>query len=131
MSNKNNYDEVFDQFHELMDNLPDNNVNFDEAERLATMYLAAKAKASRVVRELAKDRIALRINREAMLTICGEKSGEKTQAGKERQASVDENFKLAEKLYQEAKADEEAFLRLFETFDSAHVFYKNLAAMRV
>lgn len=126
-NNTGDYNELAEEYVELVAKLPDRDCSYDDADYYAVQFLKAGIKISKVLRNIRNDLILLNHNQRTAEKQAYDSSEGKTHNPKKFDAQVDMGYLKESKKYEKLLNTKKYFKSLYELFTSAHQYYKNLA----
>ena len=123
----NEYRELAVQFNNLIDELPENVISFDDADLKTVKFLKGQGRINVILDDIRKKKVGFKLIRNVDLATAKKNSGQKTDAAQNREAVFDSTYMQSEKVYQDIKNAEKYFENLYNMFLSAHQYYKGLA----
>lgn len=122
----------FKELEQVLANAYEQNTTLDEAERLAARFLVAALQVSRVLRDVDLDsrvrKTGVKALRAALyLNAIEGKDKKPTEGQLTALIESDQMVEAEQKAFDQAEVDREELKRMYETFQAAHIHFRNLA----
>ena len=123
----NNWDEIGTNFQTLMEQLPENGVSFEDADKLAIKFLMGAAKINFHLKNVKCEIIGARTQRNIAEAQAFQASDSKTVDAKKKDVAQDITYISRQEMYKELEAVESYFSNMYKLFELAHIYYKHIA----
>jgi len=121
------FEEQLKEFGKLIENLPDRDCSFSDAEYYATQFIKAYYTLCRIVKTVQNELVGFRSLRNIAESNAFKKSPESSATSKKIDIPLNQEYAKAEREYQQKKNEVEYFKSMQELFMNAHIYYRGKA----